>query len=132
MPDSAVINRKYKDSLFRKLFNNEEALLSLEEAVRKAMDTCIQNGVLSEFLMLYREEVFHMILEEYDEALHKKTEEEYWTEVGREQGHAEGLTAGHQQAIEILKLHHQGKTREEIAAIRGVSPDYVNSLLDVL
>ena len=45
----------------------------LETAIKKAMDVCIKKGVLNDILEKNRNEVFHMLLTEYDEKLHLKT-----------------------------------------------------------
>ncbi len=97
---------------------------SLTKSIRKAIDFCIRNGILTEFLKQHREEALHMILEEYNEELHKRTEKEYWMGIGRE----DGLERGR----EILKLHAQGKQPEAIAELCNVPLEAVNRLLDAL
>jgi len=46
---------------------------ALETAIKKAMDVCIEKGVLLDILEKSRNEVFDMLLTEYDEKLHMKT-----------------------------------------------------------
>ena len=58
----------------------------LEKAIKKAMDECINKGVLLDILEKSRNEVFDMLLTEYDEKLHMKTLYEQGKEVGREEG----------------------------------------------
>lgn len=55
----------------------------IEEAIRRAMDTCIAENVLAEFLRKHREESFHMLLRETDWALHEENEKKVWSEYGR-------------------------------------------------
>lgn len=63
-----------------------------------------------------------MILEEYNEELHKRTEAAYWKEVGIEEG------------IEIMKkalrLSEQGSTPEEIASQLEITADMVRQILE--
>ena len=96
------VQRNYKDSIFRMLFKDKENLLSLYNALNKtdytdvdeleittlenAMDECIAEGILSEFLRKNRAESIKMSIYEYNEELHFKT----LLEEGREQGLEEG------------------------------------------
>ena len=45
----------------------------LEAAVDSAVEDCIQNNILADFLIKHREEAKFMILSEYNEELHLKT-----------------------------------------------------------
>ncbi|MBQ9279243.1 MAG: hypothetical protein IJ224_11500 [Lachnospiraceae bacterium] len=45
----------------------------LDEAVKKAVDDCIENDILKDFLLANKAEVISMSIFEYDEELHKKT-----------------------------------------------------------
>ena len=47
--------------------------MPLAEAVEKAVDDCIEEGILSEFLRKNRSEAIAMSIYEYDEELHFKT-----------------------------------------------------------
>ena len=66
-----------------------------------------------------------MILEEYNEELHKKNEAEYWTGVGRE----EGLEKGIIMTKKIFQLSLHGATPEAIAKEMGLSVDKVQQIL---
>ena len=59
---------KYVDTV-RKLAKD----IALEEAVQKAVDDCIENDILKDFLLANKAEVVSMSIFEYDEELHKKT-----------------------------------------------------------
>ena len=79
--------------------------MSLPDAVEKAVDDCIRNGILSEFLSKNRAEAIAVSIFEYDEEKHMKSERKEWREIGRE----EGIDAG----FDILKtLIDGGKTEE--------------------
>lgn len=59
-------------------------------AIGKAIDVCIDDGILEEILRNHREEVHSMLLTEYDEQAHIKNEREIALEKGREEGRKEG------------------------------------------
>ena len=62
----------------------------MEDALEKAIDTCINQDVLADFLKKHRAEVTNMILTTYDKDLYEKT----LKEDAREEGRAEGLMEG--------------------------------------
>ena len=55
----------------------------MEDAVSKAMDACIRQNVLTDFLKKHRAEVTNMILTTYDKDLYEKTLKEDAREEGR-------------------------------------------------
>ena len=65
-------------------YSNED--LSMEEAIDKAIDDCIQEGILVNVLTANKAEVKDMVLTEYNEA---KTMKNFFNE-GRAEGRAEG------------------------------------------
>lgn len=62
----------------------------LEEAVQLAVDDCIKNGILKDFLLANKAEVIKMSIYEYDEELHKKT----LHDEGYEDGFNDGFNDG--------------------------------------
>lgn len=84
--------------------------LPLSEAVEKAVDDCIRNNILSEFLVKNRAEAIAVSIFEYDEEKHMKSERKEWLEIGRN----EGIKAG----FDILKtLLDAGKSEEAKRAL---------------
>ncbi|MDE7259450.1 MAG: hypothetical protein K2N77_09480 [Lachnospiraceae bacterium] len=65
-----------------RIFAREE---SFPEAVEHAVDYCIENGILSEFLSKNRAEAIAVCIFEYDEEKHMKQEREEWQNIGREE-----------------------------------------------
>ena len=47
--------------------------MSLKESVTKAVDECIKEGILADFLKKNKSEVISMSIFEYDEKLHEET-----------------------------------------------------------
>lgn len=83
--------------------------MSLTEAIEKAINDCIRNGILVDFLSKNRAEAITVSIFEYDEEKHMQCEREEWREIGRAEGLNEGLKAG----LDILKaLMDTGKTEE--------------------
>lgn len=62
---------------------------SVENALEKAIDTCIHQDVLADFLKKHRAEVTNMILTTYDKDLYEKTLKEDAREEGRTEIRAE-------------------------------------------
>lgn len=76
---------------------------SVEDALEKAIDTCINQDVLAEFLKKYRAEVTNMILTTYDKDLYEKTLKEDAREEGRAEGREEGMEYLNQLNKYLLK-----------------------------
>lgn len=86
-----MVNKQYKDRIFRMVFNDERSLLELYNAVNQAVNYCIQEGILKEFLSEHRAEVLDMILYDYNEQEHMAMEREEGFADGLEKGVAQGL-----------------------------------------
>ena len=70
---------------------------SVEDTLEKAIDTCIHQDVLADFLKKHRAEVTNMILTTYDKDLYEKTLKEDAREEGREEGLMEGRARGREE-----------------------------------
>lgn len=73
--------------------------MDFEDAVNRAVDECIEEGVLTEFLSLRRAEVMNAFLTEYDE-------EKVLADIGQERyedGKAEGITEGEHLFAELTE-----------------------------
>lgn len=57
--------------------------MPLSEAVEKAVDDCIKNGILADFLAKNRAEAITVSIFEYDEEKHMKSERKEWREYTR-------------------------------------------------
>ncbi len=79
------------------------------EAVEQAVDHCIRNGILSDFLSENRAEAIAVSIFEYDEEQHMRSERKEWREIGRE----EGLAEGENRVVQLMqKLMDADKTEE--------------------
>ena len=109
--------------------------MPLNEAVKHAVDECIREGILAEFLTRNRNEVISMSIFEYDKELEekklRKAEYEYGFSEGEKSGIAKGEKLGfHQAAIETAKrmLALQEFSAETIAAVSGLSLEEIKEL----
>lgn len=98
------------------------------EAVERAIEECIQEGILKEFLEKNRAEAKNMSIFEYDQEKHIKQErEEAW-----EEGRKEGKKAGERDMLLKLaeKKLRKGKTIAEIAEELEESEKTIKEILD--
>lgn len=79
--------------------------LPLSTAVEKAVNDCIKNGILADFLSQNRAEAIAVSIFEYDEEKHMKCERAEWREIGRKEG-------GDDLAGLLRYLTEAGKTEE--------------------
>ncbi|MBO5303513.1 MAG: hypothetical protein J6A92_05630 [Lachnospiraceae bacterium] len=79
-------------------------ILPLQEAVEKAVDYCIQNNILTDFLKKNRAEAIEMSIFEYDEEKHLKNEREYGYERGNDAGLQEGVKLGEERLMKLIQI----------------------------
>ena len=105
--------------------------MPLNEAVKHAVDECIREGILAEFLARYRNEVISMSIFEYDKELEEKKLRKAEFEAGREAGHEAGFAEGENHAaLEIASrmLQSDKFSLDEIANFSGLSIAEVKKL----
>ena len=109
--------------------------MPLAEAVEKAVDYCIEAGILAEFLRKNRAEAIKVSIYEYDEELHFRTLKEEGREEGREEGFEQGVNLLNQlnsilieaDRLDDLKRATKDKTyREQL--MRELLPEELMSL----
>ena len=102
--------------------------LSLKEAVEQAVDECIAEGILAEFLMKNKAEVIKVSIYEYD----KEFEERKLRRAEFEAGRLEGIEYGERKLLEsqIQKKLQKGKTIEQIADELEVDISTIQEIID--
>ena len=111
------------------------------KAIDLAVEQCIKEGILAEFLRQNRSEVLEMCLTEYDEkkvlnALAKEAEEEGRAEgraEGREEGRTEGRTEGRAQEIVEFGLeegHNEDWILQKLCKKLDISLDQAHLYFD--
>lgn len=112
--------------------------MELEDAIRTTIDGCIRDGILKDFLLKNKAEVYHMCLYEFDVELHERVLREEEREEGRLEGIREGRLAGQQEGMQngkkfakqVFKAFMSGKTPETIAEELNVPLEEVKNLVD--
>ena len=103
-----AVERNYKDTVFRMLFTTKirenRKKMELHLAVDKAVEDCIKEGILAEFLREQRAEVIAISIFEYDQEKHMRLEKEESYEEGRTEGRAVSI---------ILLLNQKGTISKE-------------------
>ena len=139
------INPGYNDGLMEKCKNLKDYMtfvsrireysqqMVLNDAVEKAIKTCIDEDILAEFLRRNRAEVLKVSIYEYNEALHIQQERD----AAKEDGWQEGLQAGIQEGIEqgIEQGIERGIFLERIQKIqrkmlKGLSVEAITDMLE--
>ena len=83
--------------------------MPLAEAVESAVDSCIRQGILADFLRKNRAEAIEMSIFEYDEEKHLKSEREIWLAEGTQAGIEKGI------ASEIVSMGLEcGLSKEQV------------------
>ncbi len=96
--------------------------MPLRDAVIRAVDECIRENILSEFLRNNKAEVIVISIFEYDEQGVK--------EVWREEAMEEGIQEGIRLTKEAMKLSLEGRSVEEISLELNVSEERVKKMLE--
>ena len=96
------------------------------QAVNMAVDTCIEKGILAEFLKANKAEVVAMSIFEYDEAKQRAFD--------KREGFEDGWTAGREAGVEtgrkslILHALKNGSSKETIASVMGIPLEEVEAV----
>lgn len=96
-------------SRFIAMIRNNQKTMSAKSAIIKAVDDCIEQGILRDFLLKHKAQVIKMSIYEYDEKKQRKLD--------REEGREEGLLEGQHTKVIVLiqKKVLKGKTLDIIA-----------------
>ena len=118
---------------------------NLKHAVNEAIDECIHQDIMADFLRRNRAEVVKMSIYEYDEEKnYKMLQEQYWNmghERGKSEGIAEGIAQGKNEGrnegktrafIQLILAKMQKKyTPEQIADILELDPNFVKEICQI-
>ncbi len=78
--------------LYTEQVRQYQKTMSLKDAVSKAVDECIEKGILADFLKMNKEQVISMSIFEYDEKLHEQTMRDIGYEEGKNEERSNSLT----------------------------------------
>ncbi len=88
--------------------------LVLEAAMDRAIEDCIQQNILKEFLLKHRGEVCDVILTKYDASFHIQCEKEESYAEGEQAGYHRGIEIGIQTGIQTGIQQGRDQTRREM------------------
>ena len=99
----------------------------IEKAIKNAVEWCINNDVLTDYLRTHRSEVVAMMLTEYnEEETMQMFKEEYL-----EQGRSEGLKQGRSEGLAIGESIGLAKSVDALVAAQNMSLDAACKLLNI-
>jgi predicted transposase/invertase (TIGR01784 family) len=106
----------------------KKEIKNLDEAMKKAVNIAIEQGILVDFLKKHSSEVRNMLTLEYNEEIAKKVEREEAREEGREEGRKEGRKEARKDLIRnCLK---NGKSCEMISEFFDIPLEEVRKVKD--
>ena len=123
--------KKLRDySIFTNKIREYNKLLPLSQAVEKAIEDCIAEDVLKEFLQKNRAEVLSVSIFEYNEELHMQQERREAMEEGMERGQQKGELL---HLINLIKKKRaRGLSAEEIADLLEEDVSQVKELVALI
>lgn len=103
-----------------KVRKNTETM-SLDTAVKEAVDECIQKGILADFLRVNRAEVIAMSIFEYDKEEEEQKLQATYEKIGEKRGIQIGEKQGELKKAKsiAISLAQEGESVERIARILG-------------
>ena len=113
-------------AIYTDKIRNYTETMELSEAVDRAMDECIREDVLREFLMKHRAEARAMSIFEYDQERHMQQERE----AGIEKGRRIGLAEGEEQLLrrQVQKNLSRGMSISEIAEVLDETEERIREI----
>ncbi len=103
------------------------AVMSTDEAVNRAVDECIAEGILRDFLLKNKAEVKRMSIYEYDEEATRQAIRETEYERGRDEGRQEGRQEAYGESI--IKMFRFGMSQEQIAEIMQIDIEEIQTII---
>lgn len=105
--------------LIERIRINHKTSLTTTDAINLAVEQCIHDNILKEFLLKHRAEVTDMILSQYDEEAYIKMEKEYSYEDGYEQAQKELQPIIQKQNHTIQTLSEQiQQLQQELSSLK--------------
>ena len=113
---------------------NLEKGMTLETAVFKAMEDCIQQGILEDILIKSKAEVLYMLLTEYDEKKHMRDTYKEGEEEGYKKGEQTGYRKGKYAQLErqVRKKLQKGQTIAMIAEALEEESEVIETIIDTI
>lgn len=103
--------------LINRIRDNQNCGMDIQDAVNTAVDSCIADNIMKDFLTKHKAEVMSVCITEFDE----KVFTDGIREEGREEGLAEGLSLGRQEG---LSLGREEGLKALVHSLRDFLPDF--------
>ena len=106
--------------------------MNLNDAVARAIDECIKEGILVEFLRKNRSAVKIVSILEYDKEWEEKKLRKAEYEAGKEDGKSEGIEIGRDKTMAeiICNMIKSGFTIKKIAEVTGKKAEQIQTILN--
>jgi hypothetical protein len=114
--------REYQKEYQRKYYKKDDRKKLLDKAFRSAINYCIKNNILRDFLKKHGSEVLNMLYAEYDPEIEMRVVREEALEEGREEGMEE------EKLIIAKNLLAEGSTLEFVHRITGLPLEKIEEL----
>lgn len=113
-------------------YHSKNEFSDLEIAIKQAIDQCIRENVLKDFLIQHREEVTHMMTMDYTFERRLELQREEAIEEGRKEGRKEGREEGRELKLreQVRKKLLKSKSLEQVADELEETPDTIRSLYE--
>ena len=115
-------------------YHEKNGFKDLRGAIERAIDQCIAENVLKQFLINHRSEVVKMMQLDYtfERQLELEREESYTKgrAEGREEGREEGYVAGREELLASMLC--SGKTPDEVVSFTGVPKNEVERIYEAM
>ena len=111
--------------LINRIRDNQRNGMDTENAVSSAVDSCIADDIMKDFLTRHKAEVMSVCITEFDEKVYT----EGIREEGREEGLREGLSRGREEGLSRGREEGLSKGREEglkalVCSLKDFLPDF--------
>ena len=117
--------------LVEKIRRYRKSGLPVSEAVDRAVEECVREDVLTDFLKGHKAEVIGMLLTEYNQAEHMRLLKEEGIEEGIEKGRAEGIEQGVVHSIKSM-MKTLGLSLEAALSALEIPSDKRQTYIDLL
>ena len=106
--------------------------IDIKTVITKAIDYCIEENIMREFLIKHKAEVFSVCITEFDEKIYEaKLREEAREEgrtLGRKEGREEGLTLGREEGREEERIKNIRKTISLLRRLNFKNEDIIKEI----
>ena len=118
--------REYQKEYQKKYIEKDDRKKTLEKSFRSAINYCIKNNILKDFLRKHGSEVLNMLYAEYDPEVEIRVVREEAREEGRIEGEEIGMEK--EKLIIAKNLLSEGSTLEFVHRITGLSLEKIKEL----